>query len=534
MRSWSSRHTALVTLAEATRKKRAAVEQLSTLAASHRKALNECLVQLGQQTGSNDDLLAAVLHRCEDVISRIETANSERKSFQQELAKLKQQLPDIERQTEQAGAAVDQWRDQWELAIMRLGLDKDARPAEANTVLGAIDELFSKLKDADDLRERIDGIDRDADEFARTVGRLAQEMSPNLKDLPVEQAASDLYDRLDVALRAQTQLDELNKQLERERTKCEKARIGINRLRAAIETMCGEASCKSPDDLPEAERRSARRKELERELKKLNEQLHGLVAGATLEEFIHDASQCDPDQLPPSIERLNGEVELLEDEKSQVSETIGSERTERRRMDGSARAAEAQEEAEHLEAQIRSDAEQYVRLRLASAVLRGAIERYREKNQGPVLQRASDLFGDLTGGSFEALRADYNDKGEAVLVAVRPDGKQTVGVDGLSDGTECQLYLALRLAILETNLSNREPVPFIVDDILKDFDDDRAVAALKALAGLSEKTQVILFTHHRHLVQLAEENLDDTIVFTHVLDRTRMATDTVASRASST
>ena len=46
-------------------------------------------------------------------------------------------------------------------------------------------------------------------------------------------------------------------------------------------------------------------------------------------------------------------------------------------------------------------------------------------------------------------------------------------------------------------------MPFIVDDILINFDDDRSEATLKALADLSEKNQVILFTHHRQIVQEA-------------------------------
>ena len=44
------------------------------------------------------------------------------------------------------------------------------------------------------------------------------------------------------------------------------------------------------------------------------------------------------------------------------------------------------------------------------------------------------------------------------------------------------------------------------------------MAALKALARLSEQTQVIYFTHHQHIVDLAGENLDDDVLFTHHLD----------------
>jgi len=44
------------------------------------------------------------------------------------------------------------------------------------------------------------------------------------------------------------------------------------------------------------------------------------------------------------------------------------------------------------------------------------------------------------------------------------------------------------------------------------FDDDRATTALRALARLSERTQVIFFTHHEHLVQIARDTLDNGIL----------------------
>ncbi len=75
----------------------------------------------------------------------------------------------------------------------------------------------------------------------------------------------------------------------------------------------------------------------------------------------------------------------------------------------------------------------------------------------------------------------------------------------MSDGTRDQLYLSLRLASLEKYLETSEPMPFVVDDILVNFDDLRAAATLGALAELSKKTQVLFFTHHGRLVELAHE-----------------------------
>jgi uncharacterized protein YhaN len=52
-------------------------------------------------------------------------------------------------------------------------------------------------------------------------------------------------------------------------------------------------------------------------------------------------------------------------------------------------------------------------------------------------------------------------------------------------------------------MESTEPMPFIVDDVLVDFDDERSEAALNALAELAEKTQVILFTHHSRVIEQA-------------------------------
>ena len=134
------------------------------------------------------------------------------------------------------------------------------------------------------------------------------------------------------------------------------------------------------------------------------------------------------------------------------------------------------------------------------------------------MKRASAVFEELTLGSFSALREDYNDKGEPVLVGVRPDEK-LVGLSAMSEGTCDQAYLALRLASLELYLENNEPLPFIVDDILVNFDDERSHAALKVLIDLSRQTQVIFFTHHAHLIELAQSKIAQDKLHIHDLSK---------------
>jgi uncharacterized protein YhaN len=233
----------------------------------------------------------------------------------------------------------------------------------------------------------------------------------------------------------------------------------------------------------------------------------------------------DVDRLPDRIAALAAEVDRLDAERGRLNQELGHRRGELARMDGEGRAAEAAERVEHLKSRLTHDVEEYARLRLAAVVLREAIERHRQRTQGPVLDRASRLFAALTLGSFEGLRVEYDDHDEPVLQALRPGGAEAVAVRGLSLGTADQLYLALRLASLETAIQSHGPLPLVGDDLLIQFDDRRTAAALQVLADLSDHTQVMLFTHHEHVCELAQSCLPDDKLFIHRLPGRVLARD---------
>ena len=96
-----------------------------------------------------------------------------------------------------------------------------------------------------------------------------------------------------------------------------------------------------------------------------------------------------------------------------------------------------------------------------------------------------------------------------------------VALAGMSDGTQDQLYLSLRLASLEKFAADGEPLPLLVDDALVNFDDARARAALRVLEALSASTQVIFFTHHQHMVHLATGAVDGQILHIQELPEAR-------------
>jgi uncharacterized protein YhaN len=148
-------------------------------------------------------------------------------------------------------------------------------------------------------------------------------------------------------------------------------------------------------------------------------------------------------------------------------------------------------------------------VRVAEVLLAREIERYRERHQAPVLARAGALFARMTLGAYSGLRVGYGDDDQPVLLCLRreplaPGAGVETAVTALSDGTRDQLYLSLRLATLERYAETCAPLPVVVDDILVHFDDDRARAALQVLGEVASRMQIILFSHHARVIDLAQ------------------------------
>ena len=155
---------------------------------------------------------------------------------------------------------------------------------------------------------------------------------------------------------------------------------------------------------------------------------------------------------------------------------------------------------------MKDAAESYVCARASALLLRWVIDRYRKEKQGPLLRRASELFRLLTRNSFEQLAIGYDERDNIQLTGIRPGG-EVVAMPGLSTGTEDQLFLALRLAAVEDYLDRAPALPFVADDLFINFDPERSAAGFEALGRLAERTQVLFYTHHPHLIDVAVDVL---------------------------
>lgn len=518
MRAWAADIQALKEKYADVRKKKTTVEAIEARINDLRKTLFPLLHSVSESKMDRRAPLADLAAASQRIINQQEKYQSQTETLASNIGDREAEQADIQSKIDHLERQLGAWRNDWASAVRPLGLNAGAEPTVANEVLSGMRDLREKLKEADILRKRIDGIDRDAGAFAKRVRELTHAVAPELEATLPERAAVELNARLTKARENLSKLRTHETQLRQVEELRQESESRITLINAQLADLYREAGCSNIAQLPDAEKRSHKRQQLESELTGLEERLRDLSAGATVDDFAEEALSVDPDGIETMLQQMDQEIDTHKKERSELDQTIGQQKTELRRMDGSARAAELAETAQRMLGRLDTDIEHYARLRLASAVLNGAIERYRKKNQGPLLERAGVLFSQMTLGAFKGIRAEYDEKGNPILVGVRPASTELVRVEGMSDGSADQLYFALRLAGLERYLAKNEPMPFVIDDVLIRFDDDRAKSSLKVLSDLSRHTQVIFFTHHQHLVELAAENVDPSVLVLHTLN----------------
>jgi uncharacterized protein YhaN len=171
-------------------------------------------------------------------------------------------------------------------------------------------------------------------------------------------------------------------------------------------------------------------------------------------------------------------------------------------------------DADAAAAEAKDLARRWMSLRAAQIVLARSVERYRKANEGPLLHRADEIFGTIVRNrlpdDFIGLEVDYYDPRKPTIIARRRDGT-SCPVTKMSTGTRDQLWLALRIAALERRARDVEPMPFLGDDLFDSSDRFRSAAMLAAVGELARHTQVLLFTHHAHIVETAERALGSRV-----------------------
>lgn len=469
-------------------------------------------------SGDAEEVLAELPHLMEIAQQRLteqRTAIQERTAQEKRVEVERAELAEAEAIVAGHERDLAAWAGEWGPALAQAGLPADRDTVGALTDLELLEQVADKVAEASRTDHESEQDTARVERFHALLRTTAVACG---RTVPADEAERYLLvDRLHADAKANRSAAEARDSLaadhDRLRADADAARAAVERAETELAALVTEAGAADADELRDAVRRREEHNRLTTTFGEVRDTIS--AEGDDLTGLLARAEETDPDRLDGELAELAARVADLEKRRDEQATRLGEQKAELARLDGSATAAQAAADVEIAAAALVEDTEEYLRLEIARAVLRRQMEEFRDAQQDPVLARAGGLFAELTLGRFTGLELDPD--GDSPTVLARSAARGPLRVEQLSEATADQLYLALRLATLERYAEEGRALPFAVDDIFMTFDDRRAQAALGVLDGMADRFQMIVFTHHDHLVDLARAALPAGRVHLHSL-----------------
>ena len=212
--------------------------------------------------------------------------------------------------------------------------------------------------------------------------------------------------------------------------------------------------------------------------------------------FIQEIESTSSEDLQKEYSLVSSQLKKIEADRSNLNQSIGEIRNKLNHLVSNDDLLILQSNLEMKKEKLSSLSREWVISRLALKLLAKGKREYEKNRQPGVIKSASQLFSDMSGYS-KIMKPLDND---SLLIFDENENKK--GVAEMSRGTREQLYLSMRLGLIEEYESRSEPLPVVMDDVFVNFDDDRREKVIKILKKFSEGRQVIILSCHKHSLDL--------------------------------
>lgn len=391
----------------------------------------------------------------------------------------------------------------WTQALGVLALSSDARLAEAEEALRLWAQAITDHLQHQDDEHRVAAIRADIAAFEARAGELGGVFCPDMAGETPRRIVEALAQRLQDARSAGENMERCAARQEaaaREIAARTESRAAVRKILAAAAAVLGVP----PEAAASALARLTERRNLEDEIAALGAEVTAMGDGQSPEALAAEQRDLDFDALAAELVSLETERHSVVGDLESAAVEVNAARKALEELEAGRDAPGRALERDEAAAQILEVGRNWLLRAGAARLAVIAMEQHRRRNQDPVIAEAGRLFARATGGAYAGVAVDLDEAGQPVLKGARAAGER-VAVEAMSEGTRDQLFLALRLALLAQRTG--DPLPFVGDDLLASFDDDRTGHTLEMMAEFARGRQVVLFTHHRSVADAARARL---------------------------
>ena len=473
------------------------VQRIEQAIAQFRAAVEPLAAEFG---GNNSDGSAA---ETETAAARLIERHAAAEQRAAQFQRAKAAADSAERELEAAIDASEEAAAAWRGWLQERGLDAGFAPDAVLRLREQVETARAQRRLLAETERRIDGVRKIINEYAADAAALATAFGiavDTAAPASVERAAQRLIDlRTDIARRADERrvagerLAEAEQALAEARNNLGGARRELDALLDLGGTLPGEDSGLRADNFrrraaifDERQRAIERRASLQRQLRQLG------GADERFDAFIAELRASEREQIEARSEQLGQELAEAAREFREASERLGTVRQQLDDLGGERESSRLRLDRERLIERARGDAREWAKYQLADWLLRRTREKFEAERQPDVLRHAQEFMAAASGGRYRQVQAPL---GEQRINLVGADGAAKTPAQ-MSRGTREQLYLALRFGLIRELGMRTEPLPVVVDEVLVNFDPQRAERAAIAFHELAETHQVLVFTCH--------------------------------------
>lgn len=456
---------------------------------------------LGTSQGDFNSLIQQAQQTIHDENDRIST----RRLLNSELQDLNEQFEQRQRENQTLVEERQHWEQRWTQATALINLPLGDSVRSARKVLNQLVELSDRLSSADLTERRVQDMQDELHEFAEQVRRLTESIGESAQQLTGadDLICEQLFDRLGKAQTDQTrfehsqrELNELNVNLQTQREKVRLTRQRHEQILTQLGMTDGDALRRAAERFEEDQQLRGKKADLQSKI--------GMLRGTADEEtFLKDVFATDAETLQTELESSNREESELDQRCGQAREQLGVLEARLQGYGGDSMAARDDQQRQSKLSHLESLMNEYAPLVIATQLIHSSKERFESENQPALLQQITDILQRMTGGRYVEIRRRLDENQTFVLVT--KDGTER-DPSQLSTGTREQLYLAIRLAYLMQYCEQNEPLPVVMDDVLVNFDEQRARQTLDVMLDLDDSLQILFLTCHPHMLRIISES----------------------------
>ncbi|MBD5416554.1 MAG: AAA family ATPase [Desulfovibrio sp.] len=414
-------------------------------------------------------------------------------------------------------ARLSEARSAWGQCLTGLGLEQDLDPE-------TVREAFKLMEDCLDAEAQLE---RARGELAQGRAELAALEEPltalaeNLARLPERDAdaACDWLATLDAlfadaesAAGAEAERQRLAGLLSEEEDERRAEMAALDMARERERNLLARAGASDAEDFLRVAALLVEYRELTRRRQDLEDALRLAADTRPLDDFLASFHEGDQETQEKRLATVQAELAAMGDGEQELAARVAELSARVAALSRDEELARMRQEEASLLERMERMALAWSRRALAAALLRQAKLSFEKERQPEVIREASAIFSTITDGRWRGISASLED---ASLLILPPAG-EPVEPQFLSRGAQEQAYLALRLAYIKSHALHAAPLPVIMDEVLVNFDPERAQRTARAFADLAagrDGHQIFYFTCQPHMVDVLRQAAPDAPLF---------------------